>query len=381
MKGKRIFIFLIGIAVVIGAGLCFIVLKLSDSDENQTVVQEHSYIEQSQLISAIEKVMPTVVSIRVFEDFKVTALPSSENSFDLTFDSEEVTGGSGFIVSSDGLVLTNKHLLEGKNLSYSVMLDGNEYPAKFVSEDPFDDVAVLKITPENGEKINFPVIQFGNSDNLKIGQQVLAIGNALALYGNTVTAGIISGKGREIYAFNEEGTSGENLSGLIQTDAAINFGNSGGPLVNLQGEVIGMNVAVAEFANNIGFALPINDLKPLIKSVEKYGEIVRPVLGVRFVMLSKNQAKELGLDFDYGAILSGGSKVGENAVIAGGSADAAGLEEGDIIIEVDGVKVDQNNSLQKIIRRYNPGDKVVLKVWRGGEFLMKDLVLKSNKDL
>lgn len=342
------------IAGIFGGILALYVFPIS------LITEEHTYIEESDGIETIDQVMPAVVSIKVSKDVP----------FDVGFEAQEISGGTGFIVSAEGLILTNKHVLEGGIAEYKVIMnDGTEYSAELVSEDPFDDIAVLKIV-ENG--LNLPTVKFGNSDALRIGQRVFAVGNALALYGNTVTSGIISAKGREM---------GENLSGLIQTDAAINFGNSGGPLVNMFGEVVGMNTAVAEYADNIGFAIPVNDLDPVLKSIEKYGEIIRPVLGVKFIMLTEAQAKELDGAIDHGAILVASGFVGETAISPGGAAEEAGLKELDVILSVDGVEIDIKNPLHKVIRNYNPGDKVKMKVWRNGEELDVIVELGNSKDL
>jgi serine protease Do len=286
-------------------------------------------------------------------------------------------GGTGFIVDASGLVVTNKHVVLNKKANYKVILsDGSEYLAKFLSEDPFDDVAVLKIQTE---KINFPVVALGDSDDLKIGQKVVAIGNALAMYGNTVTSGIISAKGREVEAYNDYGTI-QNMTGLIQTDAAINLGNSGGPLVNLDGAVIGMNVAVQELAQSIGFAIPIDDLKPVIASVKKNGEVIRPVVGLNFVMMTKSQAQEFDKTLDHGALLVVNGVSGRSAIQKDGAADKAGLKDMDVILSVDSIPVTLENPLHKIIRNYNPGDTLALSVWRNGKIVEFELTLKSNKD-
>lgn len=326
------------------------------------IIEEHVYLEDTEVIKAIEKVNPAVVSIMTSNSLDPKSLEISAK--------DDVYGGTGFIVDASGLVFTNKHVILDKKANYKVVLsDGSQYLAKFLSDDPFDDVAVMQIVSD--KKIEFPVVTFGDSDNLVIGQKVVAIGNALAMYGNTVTSGIISGKGRDVVAYNDFGAV-QNLSGLIQTDAAINLGNSGGPLVNLAGEVIAMNAAVQESANNIGFAIPINDLKAIIASVKKNGEIVRPVLGVNFVMLDKIQAQVINKSLDHGAYVF--------SIEAGGAADEAGLKEEDVILNVNGSEATLQNALHKIIRNYNPGDAVTLKVWRNGKILDLKVKLKSNKD-
>lgn len=391
MSNMRIIVISLFLAVLAGffGGFLGVKIFLSDivlDESGAATITERVYVEESEAIDTIAKVTPAVVSIIVSKDVPIPSFsdPYHDRRNGPVFEEMEIAGGTGFIVSKDGLILTNKHVLEGSSTEtkYKVRLsDDTEYPVNIISEDPFDDVAALQVSFEEGKKVDLPFFALGDSDNLKVGQRVLAIGNALALYGNTVTSGIVSAMGREVVAYNDVGTMSENLSGLIQTDAAINFGNSGGPLVNLQGEVIGMNVAVAEYADNIGFAIPANDLKPVLRSIEKYGEIVRPVLGVRFVMLSEKQAQELDVDIDHGAILVGGGVVSEPAVIAGGSADLAGLKELDVILEINGVAINDDNPLHRLIKQYNPGDKIKLKVWRNGEEIEIELTLQSSKDL
>ena len=352
------------VGITVGSVLMYAFI---DGIPGQNIIEKRLYVEESQAIDTVEAVSGAVVSVFTVKN------------------EAEVSEGSGFFVSKDGLILTNKHVLvKGDNIKYKVILsDGDEYFADFIGEDPFDDIAVLKIVIDDKENAsNFTVADFGDSNFVKVGQKVLAFGNALAQYQNTVTMGIISGKGRQISARTGVGMgASENLSGLLQTDAAINLGNSGGPLVNLSGEVVGMNVAVEESGNSIGFAIPANDLKPVIASIVKYGEVVRPVLGVRFVMLDKNQAKKYEVGIDHGAILVGNVANGELAVISGGSGDEAGLKALDVILEINGKEVTEENPLNSIIRQYSPGDKITLKVYRAGKTMDIDLILKSSKDI
>lgn len=315
---------------------------------------------ESKMIEVIKEVSPAVVSV-VGEQFSLRG--------DLLGRGE----GTGFVVREDGLIVTNRHVVLNENASYKVVLnDGTEYPVRVVGRDVFDDVAILEI---EAEIEGLPVMNLGDSDLIEVGQSVLSFGNALALYDNTVTSGIISGKGRDIAAFNDAVGRAESLSGLLQTDAPINRGNSGGPLVNLHGEVIGVNVAVAD-ANGIGFAIPINDLKPILNSVEKYGEIVRPILGVRFVMLNEAQAETFGVG-QPGALVSAGQSIDEPALVPGGPAEEAGVLDRDVIVAVDGKEVSLVNPLHDLIRNYEPDDVVTLKIWRAGEFI--DLRVKLGR--
>ncbi len=343
------------------------------------VIEQHEYIEESEFVFANEKIAPAVVSIIASKDLIVFPFidPASQHESFLGYKSQEISGGTGFIVSSNGMILTNKHVIRDKDAEYKAILsDGREYTLKLLGEDPFDDIAVVKI-----EADDLPTAILGGSTGLKVGQRVMAIGNALAVYGNTVTTGIISAMGREVFAYNDLNTKIENLSGLIQTDAAINLGNSGGPLVNLKGEVIGMNVAVAELANNIGFAIPVDDIKPILESMEKYGEIIRPVLGVNFVMLSASQAKQINPELDHGAIIVKNPLSSKPAVLPGGAGLRAGLREGDVIASVDGIDVDEQQPLHKIIRDYNPGDQIELVIWRDGKKMIITVELGSSKNI
>ncbi|HEU5187110.1 MAG TPA: trypsin-like peptidase domain-containing protein [Candidatus Saccharimonadales bacterium] len=270
--------------------------------------------------------------------------------------------GSGIVISKDGYILTNKHVVpEGVNAVTVVMHDGHEYSnVKVVGRDPLNDIAFLKI---EGVSDLVPAI-LGDSGAVEVGQKVVAIGNALGQFRNTVTSGIISGIGRPIEAQNDLGAA-EKLENLLQTDASINPGNSGGPLVNLKGEVIGVNTAIADAAEAIGFAIPINDAKNIINSMLTKGHIVKPYLGVRYVSLNPEVAAELGVEQKKGAIIVSGS--GQAAVISGSPADKAGLVDRDIIIKVNEAEVDNDHSLASRLAQFNPGDKVELTIIRSGK--------------
>ena len=302
--------------------------------------------ESSKVIDASEKVSPAVVSIIIKSQ--------ATNIFGQVITQEG--GGTGFIITSDGMIVTNKHVASDMNGQYSVFTsDGKEYPAKVLAQDPYYDLAVLKI-----EATGLPTAQLGNSSDLKIGQWVVAIGNALGEFQNTVTVGVVSALERNVTA--SDGTGAESLEGLIQTDAAINSGNSGGPLVNLSGQVVGINTAVASGAQSIGFAIPIDSVKSAIDSIQKTGTIKRPMLGVRYATINKEIAKANDLKYDYGAwILPASSDRGLVAVIPGSPADKAGLVENDIILEINGQRIDENNSLARILSKFNVGDEVTLK--------------------
>ncbi|MBI5152821.1 trypsin-like peptidase domain-containing protein [Candidatus Peregrinibacteria bacterium] len=368
------------------------------------ITEEKTYVEESDAISAIKKVSPSVVSIVLTKDVKIyKSMPfpfispfGNDEFFNEFFGQQfgpssggkpeikrqKVGGGTGFIVTADGLVVTNKHVVSDEDAEYTIIMnDGVEYGAKVISQDPMNDLAVIKITQKNGDSAKiktFPALEFGDSDSVQIGQSILAIGYALGEYQNTVTKGIISAKGREITAGGPEGVA--TLSGLIQTDASINSGNSGGPLINLKGQVIGVNVAMAANAQGIGFAIPVNDLKPVLESIQKYGKIVRPMLGVRYLMLTPEKADELKIKVDSGALLVGEDEKGKFAVVPGSAADKTGLRKGDVILEVDSKKIGLDYTLQQSIRDKKPGDTIKLKVWRSGETFEKNVKLEESKD-
>ena len=286
----------------------------------------------------------------------------------------EVGGGTGFVISEDGLILTNKHVVSEQGADYTVITnDGEKYEAQILATDPFNDLALLKV-----EGINLPPLELGDSSKIKIGQTVIAIGNALGEYRNTVTKGVISGVGRTITAGNGRGFS-ETLEDVIQTDAPINFGNSGGPLIDLQGKVIGVNTAIASGGQLIGFAIPINQAKEVIESVKKYGKVVYPFLGVRYVLIDESIAKKNNLPVDYGALIVRGENVTDLAVVPGSPADKAGLMENDIILEVQGEKVTKENNLGKLIRKHKPGDTIELKILRKGEEKTVEVTLDEYK--
>ena len=300
--------------------------------------------EDSDLINVVDEVLPSVVSI--------ISIKNVQGVFGEV--SQEKSGGTGFVITSDGLILTNKHVVEDTSAEFHVFTnDGKNYAAKVESFDPIMDLAIIKI-----EAKNLPVIEFGNSDNLQIGQRVVAVGNALGEFQNTVTSGIISAVERTIQATDILGQSAERLDGLLQTDAAINPGNSGGPLINLAGQVIGVNTAVASLSESqgIGFAIPINFAKTALKSYEKYSEIVRAYLGVRFVPLTPEIAKANGLFAERGALIYAGS--GNSAVISASPAAKAGLKEGDIITSINDEDITATRGLVQLLQQYMPGNEI-----------------------
>lgn len=310
--------------------------------------------ESSAIIDVVDHIKPAVVSIA-----------TSRNVLDFFGRVvEEKGGGTGFIITADGLIVTNKHVVADKNATYTVFTsDGKNFKAEVVDRDPLNDLAILSIKASG-----LPTVNLGSSQDLKVGQWVIAIGNALGEFSNSVTVGVISAKDRKITATGGGGIS-EQLSGLLQTDAAVNPGNSGGPLVNLAGQVVGINTAVAGGAENIGFAIPIDTARKAIDSVIKTGEIKRPMLGIRYIPITRELMEANQLSVDFGVWVLRGAGRGEVAVIPGSPADKAGIQENDIIVEINGARIDENNSLIDRLSEHSPGDKVDIKLWRKGKEL------------
>jgi len=339
--------------------------------------------EESSAISVVDRVTPAVVSIVIKKKAKDVQTNSTNGFFfgqvspqSKIADPEkliEVGAGTGFFVTNDGYVVTNRHVVSEENAFFTVVTNSDqEYEAKIIDIDPFFDIAVLKI-----EGADFPTVVFGNADNLEVGQTVIAIGNALSQYQNTVTKGVVSGVNRRLETYDST-SGGEIIEGAIQTDAAINLGNSGGPLINLMGEVIGMNTAISSNGQGLGFAIPINEIKQAVESVQKDGRIIRPWLGVRFLMITKDYAKEENLPVEVGALIS--ADEGETAVVKDGPADKAGLKTDDIITKVDDKVLTEEDSLSKVVREHLSGDVLKLTVLRGEEILELLVALEEFKE-
>ncbi len=277
------------------------------------------------------------------------------------------SSGSGIIVSSDGYILTNRHVVEGGG-GYTVYLDdGRSFSdVKLAASDSMNDIAFLKIQDAS----DLPAAELGDSKYLRLGQPVIAIGNALGEFQNTVTSGIISGMGRSIVA--GDGFNSESLTDMIQTDASINPGNSGGPLVNAHGQVIGVNTAVSTSAQGIGFAIPIGATKGMLESLKHTGSAERAYIGVQYLVITPELAEEYDLPVQQGAYVY--SEEG-TAVISGGPADKAGLKNGDI----DDDKIGEKGSLSSLIAEHSVGEEVLLKVIRNGEETTILVALGNNK--
>jgi S1-C subfamily serine protease len=365
------------------------------SQSSGAYVSQISY-EQA-IIDAVKSASPSVVSIVISKN-----LPVYEQQFVNPFSDvpgfgfgtpfnfqipqnvqkgtkyQEVGAGSGFIVSQDGLVLTNKHVVSDKEADYTVVTsDGEKYTAKVLALDPVQDLAIIKIqidaVKNSKSPAVFPAIKIGDSSGVQIGQGAIAIGNALGQFSNTVSVGIVSGLSRSISASGGQGFS-ETLEDVIQTDAAINSGNSGGPLLNLKGEVIGVNTAMANGAQSIGFAIPINIAKKDITQIMATNKITYPFLGVRYLLVDDQVKEKYHLSVDYGALVLAGQN-GEAAITQGSAADKAGIKEKDVVLQVNGEKITPANSLQKIMQKYSPNDNITLKVLRADKEINIDVVL------
>ena len=308
--------------------------------------------EESVTINVVKDVGPSVVTVaqvgsrRNIQDFS-EPLPQS------------VSIGSGFIVSDLGFVVTSKHVVSETGVKYQIVTSNDKkYAVQKVSRDPLNDIAILKIDPQENPGQNLSAVTLGDSSKLVVGQFAVAIGTALGEFRNTVTTGVISGLGRGIVAGSEFQGFVERLDNVIQTDAAINPGNSGGPLVNSVSEVIGVNVAISRGGENIGFALPINVVKDALKNFNEHGEFKRPFLGVSYQVITRDVA--LLNNLVQGAYV--------NRVIPNSAADRAGIKRGDIIIEIDGKKLEEGKTdLGKIIVKHKVGDIVNVTVLRNGE--------------
>lgn len=355
---------------------------------------EKAFDKEEAAVRVVEQASPAVVSVVASKDVPVVERyfidPFGEDPFFKQFfgddnpgfqvpqyrqkgtQKQEVSAGTGFIISADGMMVTNRHVVADTEAEYTVLMnDGRKMKVKVLARDPLQDLAVLKI-----EGSDFPFLKLGDSSRIKIGQAVIAIGNALGEFRNTVSMGIVSGLQRSIVA-GGAATGPESLQELIQTDAAINPGNSGGPLLNLSGEVIGINTAMARGAENIGFSVPINKVKRNILSVEKQGKIVYPFLGVRYVLVTKELAEKEKLGRDYGAMIRGSD--GEWAVIPDSPAAKAGLKNEDIILKVNNEVIGPSSTLASLIQKYQVGDEATLLIFREGKEQEMKVKLEERK--
>lgn len=359
--------------------------------QKETVPYSSTVDYEAAVIRAVESASPGVVSIIISKDLPIIEqcpynpfgdLPREFQDFfggsafgfsqpcEKGTEKREIGGGSGFIITEDGLIVTNKHVVSDTKASYTVLTnDGKKYDAKVLARDQVRDIAVIKI-----EANKLPVLPFGDSDGIKLGQTAIAIGNALGEFRNTVSVGTISGLARDITASG--GGSTERIEGVIQTDTAINQGNSGGPLLNLKGEVVGINVATVSGAQNIGFAIPVNQVKRAIESVKKVGKIVNPYLGVRYITLTEEFANREKLPTKEGALVRGTNE--GPAVVLKSPAAKAGLQAEDIITELNGEKITLKTPLGSLIQKYSVGDTITITILRDGKEMKITVTLEER---
>lgn len=349
----------------------------------------------------IKKVMPAVVTITIsksLEDIEkeippelmpmlpMEGLPIPPDAVD-AHGMVKIGSGSGFVVDPKGTILTNKHVVMDKNAEYTVLTnDGKKFRAEILARDPIDDVAIIKINTKD-----LPTLELGDSIHLELGQPVLAIGNALGLFKNTVSSGIISGLARSIQAAAEmpEGkpldpARGKQLPmvqemrGLVQTDAAINPGNSGGPLINIEGRVVGINTAIVFGAQNLSFAIPINAAKRDLEDLKKHGRIKRPLLGLRYISIDDNLKEKMKLSVNHGAMIIGQGPL-HNGVIPHTPAEKAGLKVKDIVLEINGIKITPEKTIQDFLEELSVGDVLRMKVMRGRKEFEVKVTLAERK--
>ncbi len=346
-----------------------------EADQPQQISTAGNFNPNAMFVDMVKKVRPSIVAIYTTKNIKVHPfyrffrdqhdVPEDE------FQSEVPQNGlgSGIIISKDGYILTNHHVVNDVDELNVKLLDNTEYEAKIIGTDPTTDIALIKIEAED-----LPIAVLGNSDNVQIGEWVMAMGSPLNLT-STVTAGIVSALSRDINILRDQNMP-NGIENFIQTDAAINPGNSGGALVNLEGEVIGVNSAIATRTNyymGYGFSVPINIAKSVVDDLLKFGEVRRGYLGVYIEAMNPVKAKGVKMDKPRGVFIS--------SVIPGKSAEKAGLKEGDVVLTVNGKAVNQPNELQAKIGTYNPGEKVQLEVWRNGKKMSLSAVLEGRDDL
>ena len=359
------------IAILFGAtGFCFGFLALQKTGTPITFLGggtdgNSANFTEGSIADIANKVSKSVVSI-------VTSTKGI-NLFGQSTDSQ--AAGTGIIATADGYIITNKHVINGAHKVTVILDDGTTYEdVEVVATDPLNDVAFLKIKDVS----DLTPATLGDSKTITVGQQVIAIGNALGEYQNTVTAGIISGTGRSVTASDGNGSNVETLSDMIQTDAAINSGNSGGPLVNAAGEVIGINTATSATAENMGFAIPISSVKGMLNQLTETGSAKRTYLGVYAVAITPEAAKEYNLPVSTGAYLYSPSSY--SAIVKDSPAAKAGLKDKDIVTAVNGVKVGAAGSLPDLIGEYKPGDNVQLTVIREGKEMAVNVTLEGYSD-
>jgi S1-C subfamily serine protease len=340
--------------------------------------------ENSPIVAVAKKACPAVITIVISKD-----LPKIEGFYFFPYGNQKyvvpkidkgkkektkIGGGSGFIVSPDGYILTSNHVVEDRTADYTIIVETDmKLPSKVVSRDPINDVAILKV-----EAKDLPYLELGDSEKIELGQTVIAIGNALGEFHDTISTGVVSGLSRYITAVSGISQQAERLRGLIQTDAAINPGNSGGPLVDIEGKVIGINTATVMDAQNIGFAIPINYVVKDLEEVKKYGKVKRPFIGVKYILLNKELSEKNKLPVEHGAFVVR-ETLGEAAIIKGSAAEKAGLKEFDIVLDCNGEKITEENSLSHILQKFKVNEEISLKVLRDKKEIHLKLKLEEKK--
>lgn len=346
---------------------------------------------KNNLVGVIKKVLPATVTIIISKDFNdlqkeaksiTSIIPSVKNKKLENLKNQadkdgnvRIGSGSGFIVNPEGIVISNRHIISDQTSTYTVIAsDGKKYSAKVIARDPISDIAMLKIEDHN----KLPFIKLGDSSKLELGEEVIAIGNAMGLFQNTVSAGIISGLSRSITAQIDSRSPVQEIHGLIQTDAAINPGNSGGPLVNMKGEAIGINIAIISSAENIGFTLPINTVKKDLEDFKKYGRIRRPFLGVHYVIIDERIKNKFKLPVDFGAYVVSEKPYGE-IIIPKSPAEKAGIKEKDILLEINGKKITPEKTVGDILETCSVNDCKKIKILRAGKEFETEVTLGERK--
>ena len=335
------------------------IVPTTGQGSNAGTVKPVTLDESSATIDVAAKVSPAVV--------RITASGAGSGDTGVIPD----TGvGSGVIYDSSGWILTNHHVVEGSESLKVELKDGRTFTGTVYGIDTLTDLAIVKV-----EATGLPTAALGNSDALKVGQLVIAIGSPLGTYSNSVTSGIVSAKGRTISTDNET-----TLNNLIQTDAAINPGNSGGPLLDANGAIVGINTAIASDSNGIGFAIPIDIARPIMLQAIAGEPLTRPYLGIKFISIDKALAAERKLDADQGALVGGLDSQGNlvPGVNDGTPAAAAGIQDGDIIVSVDGKVIDEEHPLDATLSQFAPGQTVKVDVLRDGSTVTLEVTLATR---
>ena len=340
----------------------------------------------------IKKVTPAIVTIVISKNIKavkeemaaefLTVPPFGQPQQPIDIPEEAINArgmvkigsGSGFFVDPSGIILTNKHVIADPHAEYAVITNNDQhYHAELLARDPIDDVAIVRIKTSGA-----PIVKLGDSSSVELGQPVLAIGNALGLFKNTVSSGIVSGLSRAIQASPDPTMPPQEMRGLIQTDTAINPGNSGGPLMNLSSHVIGINAAIVFGAQNLSFAIPINAAKRDLDDVRKFGKIRRPLLGLRYICIDDTLKEKMRLPINYGALVMGQGGLAPG-IIPGSPAAHAGIREKDIILECNGVKIKNGKTPQDFLEELSVGDVLKLTILRGARQFTVPITLAERK--